>query len=116
MERLTINNIPEIIQWYNMQMYLDDKTLLHYIELQGWDEDEEGNIIPLDFEISYTFYDKHYFAKIYWKNICEDDPNIYQDGSSILFSSAEDNIIGNHWNLICRLLKKYTKERSINEE
>lgn len=99
-----------------MQMYLDDKTILHYIELEGWDEDDENNIIPENFEISYTFYDEHYFAKIYWKDVLNDFANIFQEGASILYSSAEENIEENHWGLICKLLEKYVDEtKQIND-
>ena len=111
-EIITIETIPEVIPWWNMQYQLDDKTILHYIEIIDCDEDENGNDVPDRIEISCTFYDCHYLAEIPYSNIEKDWNSIYPEGPSILFSSFTDNIEDNHWNLIKELIKKLVNEQN----
>ena len=109
---ITIDNIPEVIPWWDMQYQLDDKTILHYIEIYDWDEDADENIIPDAIELSFTFYDCQYFVTIPWNNIVKNWNSIYSEGPSILFSSFTDNIEENHWDLIVELIKKLVNEQS----
>jgi hypothetical protein len=111
-EIITINNIPEVIPWWNMQYNLDDKTILHYIEINSWEDDDDENIIPESIELSFTFYDCQYFATISWEDLLINSNNICAEGPSILFSSFEDNIEENHWYLIVKLIKKLVNEQS----
>lgn len=111
-EIITIENIPEIIPWWNMQYHLDDKTILHFIEISGWNEDEEENIIPEGLDLSFTFYDCTYSVQIPWDNILKDWNSICADGPSILFDSFVTNIEDNHWDLIVQLIKKLVNEQT----
>ena len=116
---ITIKNIPEIIDWDNMQFQLDNKTILHYIEIIDWNYGEIGdnlegeemnNEIPSIFELSFTFYDCHYFTRIYWNDILDNFNQNLPEGPSILFSSFEDHINNKHWELIKKLIKKLVNE------
>lgn len=111
-EIITIENIPEIICWWDMQFQLDEKTILHYINIDEWSENEEGIDIPDSFDLSITFYDCHYIATIYWDNIVKNWNSICADGPSILFSSFTDNLEDTHWNLIIQLIKKLVNEQN----
>ena len=120
-EIITIETIPEVIDWGNMQFQLDDKTILHYIEIIDYNYGEIGdnlegeemnNETPSIFELSVTFYDCHYFTKIYWNDILDNFNQNFSEGPSILFSSFEDHISIEHWDLIKELIKKLVNEQN----
>lgn len=109
-EIITINNIPENINWGNMQFQLDDKTILHYIEIIDWYDDDS----PKAFELSVNFFDYSYFVILYYEDILSNFNYCYAEGPSILFDSLEDWINNEHWELICKLINKMVNE-IINE-
>ena len=107
---ITINNIPEIIKWNNMQFQLDDKTILHYIDIIDWHDDDT----PKMFELNVNFFDYYYTVNIYYEDILSNFNYCYAEGPSILFASLEDWINNEHWELICKLINKMANE-IINE-
>lgn len=113
-EIVTIETIPEVIDFGNLQYNLDEYTILHYIEMNDWEEDEEGKDVPKSYELSANFFGLHYTALIYQIDIDRDSGNIYTDGPSILHGSFTDNIEENHWNLIVELIKKLREQYENN--
>ena len=109
---ITIETIPEVIDWGNMQYQLDDKTILHYIEIVDYAEDEDGFEIPDIFNLSFTFYDCHYISTIYWQDVLDNEHLVFLEGPGILITSFEDHLQYEHWNLISTLIKKLVNEQN----
>lgn len=114
---LTLENIPEEITFWNMQYYLDEHTVLHYIEIEDWTTEEldteSGTIeidIPKRFQLSFTFFGIQYFCEIYYSDLTESNELVYPEGDYILFDSFEKHIEETHWDLIKTLCLKLTEE------
>lgn len=106
---LTLENIPEDIEFWNMQYYLDEHTLLHYIEVNDFIDDEDDREIPKSFQLSFKFFGIQYFCDIYYKDLINDNESIYAKGNIILFDSFIVHIEETHWDLIRELCLKLAK-------
>lgn len=119
---LTVDNIPDAIDcddfyFGNMQFNVDENTVLHYIEINNYDTDENtGKTINRIFQFSFSFYGKHFDVYVREENLEEDWRSIEMEGDSSLFESFEELMEDDHWPLLVALCKKYMELNPDDEE
>ena len=86
---------------------MDENTILHYVELNNYDTDEEGNDTNRIFQLSFSFYGKHFDVYVREKNFDNSWGSIELDGDSSLFESFEELMQEEHWELLVAICKAY---------
>lgn len=82
----------------NLQQQIDKNTILHYVE--DYRQDDEGN--PSYYELSFSFYDCHYYATVSREDIDNGIPSVGLEGDSRLFDSFNELCENDLWSLIKR--------------
>lgn len=93
----------------NLQIKFTDNLILHYIELNNLEIDEDDKYSIVMFELSFTFYNQHYTAWISSRNIDLNFSTVQGEGNSELFDSFINAIEYTHWEVISELCKQYLK-------
>ncbi|MCW3784913.1 hypothetical protein [Plebeiibacterium sediminum] len=92
----------------NIHRQIDANTILHYIEANNWHYNDKDEMVIDVFELSFAFYDCHYFVFLPKKYIEENFSfGMTMEGDSKLFESFEEAIEDEHWELIKKKCRQY---------
>jgi len=85
----------------NLQLELDENTILHYVEStqEDYNEEKQEDVI-LAYQLSFSFYHCDYFVDVKRESITEDFPFVLVEGDSNLHASFEERCEGELWPLI----------------
>jgi len=86
---------------------VDENTIFHYIEALDWDYDEDDNKVITKFQLSFTFYDCHYFVDVRVKDLDGSYGSICMEGNGTLFDSFEEWCTDEHWDFIQKKCREY---------
>lgn len=101
----------------NIQLRIDENTILHYIELNNWEIDKDTHkAINQIFQFSFSFYGKHYDVYVREEKLKNDYGSIEMQGASDLFESFEEHMEDEQWPLLVALCKKFMELNPEDEE
>jgi len=106
---LTVETIPEDLDFSNIQLYLNENIFLHYMDLNNWETDNDGNEINRIIDFSFSFYDCNYNVYVRETKLDRDFGSIEMNGDSALFDSFNEAMEDDYWELLVSLSKKYIK-------
>ena len=94
----------------DLQLKINENTVLHYIEDSQNHYDNDGNNIIDCYQLSFSFYDCHYYVGVSRKDIEQDESFLIAlDGDSKLFDSFEEMWQNEIWGLIKEKCNEYDK-------
>ena len=94
----------------DLQLKINENTVLHYIEDSQNHYDDKGNNIIDCYQLSFSFYDCHYYVGVSRKDIEQDESFLIAlDGDSKLFDSFEEMCQNEIWELIKEKCNEYDK-------
>lgn len=91
----------------NLQKKLSDNLVLHYVDANKWDHDDDGNEITTMYELSCSFYGKHYMAYASRESVDKNQGYITAEGDSELFDSFENAMEDKHWEDVVKYCKVF---------
>ena len=109
---LSVNNLNDLItsnlDLCSIQLNIDENTKLHYIEINNYETEEgSGKTINRIFQLSFSFYGKHFDVYVRENNFDSSFGSIEMQGDSSLFESFEELMEDDHWPLLVALCKKH---------
>ena len=94
----------------NLQKKLNDNLTLHYVDANNWNNDDNGNEVTTMYELSFSFYDKHYMAYASRESIDKNTGYLSSaEGDSDLFDSFESIIEGKYWKDVVEQCQAFEK-------
>lgn len=101
----------------NLQKKLSDNLTLHYVEGNNFDNNDNGDEVVTMYELSFTFYEKHYMVYLSRENINKDFCSYSSvEGDGELFDSLTSLIEDDFWTEIvsqCNAFDKWCKELEV---
>jgi len=95
---------------------VDDNTVFHYIETQDWDYDDDDNEVITKLQLSFSFYDCHYFVDVRPKDLDNSFGSVCMEGNSALFDSFEEWCNDEHWDFIQKKCREHIASTKEEEE
>nr|WP_315245103.1 hypothetical protein [uncultured Flavobacterium sp.] len=93
----------------DLQLEINANTTLHYIEDSQNHYDEEENYVIDSYQLSFSFYDCHYYVGVSRADILDDNNSMSIEGDSHLFESFKDMCEDELWKLIKQKCNEYDK-------
>lgn len=87
---------------------IKENVVLNYIEPQRTDENENGEVEVLVYELSFDFHDSHYMVYVMKEDLEKSYFSCNFEGDGDLFSSFED-FCDDNWDLIKDKCQKYSE-------
>ena len=101
----------------NLQKKLTENLVLHFVEANNWDHDEEGNEITTMYELSFSFYGNFYTVYVAPKNLDGEYARYASiEGKSELFDSFNSLMEDEYWEEVVAQCKAFEIERKENYE